>query len=237
MSFDSVMSEHFPGAIEQSAFVKRTLELLGPQGFDADNTIACVAVCRDELCTGMKLNVRDVYGEAFNMSSLAGMVFCGKTSFMAAQAHSPIVDGKERYVYFVMTHIAFGTDGQIGLVARDGRDSDSSACGALCALLAELESGKVDFRRDPDDHEYSLLREAILRRLEWSSKPGLIDLTKLAEIDALESLERMIELTQTRKADHAIFAGVQIHAPDGKTLVWTGNSYVVVDGQRKELSL
>jgi hypothetical protein len=237
MTFESILAEHFPGAIDQDEFVPKTLEALSPHGFTAENTIACVAVCRDELCTGLKLDVRHTYGEAFNMSSLAGMVFCGATSFNAAQAHSPVDQDKERYVYFAASHIAIGAKGDIGIVARSGRDGDSYACGALWALLGEMRGGRIDLRRDKDDIEYSLLRESILRHFAWGSEPTLVELTKAARTEALETLERMVKLTQTKKADHAIFSGVQIHTPDDRTLMWTPTRYALVDGKRQEIEI
>jgi len=48
-SFESVLSAHFPKAMPQNDFVKRSYDLLQGEGFRAENTIAFVSVCRDEL--------------------------------------------------------------------------------------------------------------------------------------------------------------------------------------------
>jgi hypothetical protein len=51
---------------------------------------------------------------SFNIGSLAGMVFCGRTGFKAAMAHAPMgPDGKERYVFWVAPHIAFSGDNEV----------------------------------------------------------------------------------------------------------------------------
>jgi len=54
-----------------------------------------------------------MWGEAFNLSSLAGMFFAGKTGLAAAMHHAPIVDGKERYVFYALPHIAVDADGKV----------------------------------------------------------------------------------------------------------------------------
>jgi hypothetical protein len=238
MSFQAAVDEHFAGAIEQSTFVAKSLEVLQPKGFTADNAIAIVGVCRDELCTPLPLQIREAWGEAFNMSSLAGMIFGGVTAFGAAHAHSPTDQDRERYVYVSMAHIGIGPAGEIGQCTRVGRAGTSKACGALAGLLGELTSGRLRLERDPDDVEQSLLREALARRFDWGHKPGLVELTKTAREATLETLERMISLTvDTAKADYAVFNGVQIHGEGDTTLVWLPTSYAVVGGKRSELSL
>jgi hypothetical protein len=238
MNFDSVLNEHFANALEESVFVTRTLTALAPRGFTADNAIACVAVCRDELCTPLQLEVRRTWGEAFNMSSLAGVPVCGTTAFGAAHAHSPTEQNKERYVYFSMAHIGIGPGGERGECLRVGRSGTSKACGAVAALLFEMRSGKVKLKHDPDDIEQSLLRHRLLQRLEWGAQPDLIGLTQVVRLEALETLERMIALTvDAANADYALFNGIQIHGPGNRTVVWPAVSYAVIDGVRSELEI
>lgn len=107
-SFQESLAHHFPGAVTEAAMVARSLEVLATHGFTADNAIACVGVCRDELCRSLVWTVREAWGEAFNFSSLGGMLTLGTAGFTAAHYHAPIVDGRERYVYFVMPHIEIG---------------------------------------------------------------------------------------------------------------------------------
>ncbi|CAN0522014.1 unnamed protein product, partial [Laminaria digitata] len=48
---------------------------------------------------------------------------------------------------------------QVGVVSRPGIDSKSSACGALCAFRAEVESGNVDMKLKVEDIEQCLLKQ------------------------------------------------------------------------------
>jgi len=120
MRFKTLVNEHFPGAMAEGTFVRRSMDLLAPYGFDLHSAIACVAVCRDELCTPLHDEVQRCWGEAFNMSSLAGVPLCGRTAFAAAHAHSPNPRQRERYVYYSMSHIGIGRDGTFGDCTRPG---------------------------------------------------------------------------------------------------------------------
>ena len=238
MTFDGIVNEHFAGALDEPSFVARTRDALAPLGFTADNTIACVAVCRDELCTPLQDEVRATWGEAFNMSSLAGVPLCGTTAFGAAHAHAPSANDKDRYVYFSMAHIGIGPDGEPGQCLRVGRTGTSKACGALAALHLEMKDGSVTLENDRDDMEQSQLRHRLLQRVGWGATPDLIEVTQFARIEALETFERMISLTvDSSKADYALFNGIQIHGPGHRTLVWTAVSFVVIDGARRDLEL
>lgn len=75
-------------------------------GFSGENSIACVGVCRDELCDPFVHEVIARFGPTFGMRGLGGFLSCGNTGFGAAHAHSPVVDGRRRFVYFVAPHIA-----------------------------------------------------------------------------------------------------------------------------------
>ncbi len=98
-----------------------------------------VDVCRDEISQPFIALIRNTWGEAFNLCSLAGMFFAGKTAILAAMHHSPLVGGRERYVFYALPHIAIGADGQLGKCKRRGRKEDSNACGALNVFLNELK--------------------------------------------------------------------------------------------------
>lgn len=237
-SFQERADELFPGHVEEKAFVEATARLLLPLGFSPRTAIACVGVCRDEVSHPMIDHVIGVWGQAFNFASLAGMLTLGKTGFGAAHAHSPIEDGRERYVYYCMPHIGIGPEGEVGKVARLHRPGESTACGALAAFQSELASGEMSFGFDDTDPEQSLLRERLSRRLKWGQTPDLLDVTRLAHKVILEDLERSIEATvDTSKADYAVFSGVQIHGPERVNHIWPGPMYAVVSGDRKDLSL
>ncbi|MDH5676021.1 MAG: hypothetical protein OEZ06_28120 [Myxococcales bacterium] len=236
MDFKTRLSETFPGALEAADYLRLTTDALAPLGFTAENTIGCVGLCRDELCRPLADDVHDAWGEAFNFSSLGGMLLLGRTGFGAAHAHSPIFEGRERYVYYCMPHIGIGPGGEIGQCERPGREAPSKACGALAALCAEIDGGCLKFGRDPDDLEQSLLRERLLRVLEWGHTPDLLEVTHAARRAIQADLERAIELTvDTDRADYAAFTGIQIHGPGARTLVHAGPSWAAVGGERRAI--
>jgi hypothetical protein len=237
LAFKEVLNEVFPGAVEEAAFVSATARALRPRGFTGDSAIACVGTCRDEISQTLVEHVRAEWGEAFNLAGLAGMLFAGRTAFGAAQAHSPIVGGRERYVFFTLPHVAIGDDGEQGVVMREGRPEPSSACGALLALLGDLREGSLDTQLAPDDVEQSLLRARVGGRLASGVVPELFALTELVGDLILEDLERTVEATvDTVRADYAVLAGIQIHGPEGN-YVQPRTMYTVVDRQRREIEL
>jgi len=131
MAFEDILKRYFDRVSTEADFVEKAYIALNKFGFNADNSIACVGICRDEICQSLFEEVNKTWGYAFNLSSLAGMFFAGKTGLMAAMHHSPIVEGKERYVFYAMPHTALDTEGRIGKCKRTGRPGESIACGAL----------------------------------------------------------------------------------------------------------
>jgi len=236
MDFQQALDIHFPGAIPEADFVKSSYDALCGHGFNDRNTIACVGVCRDEVTRSLLDRIQEAWGEAFNFSSLGGMLFLGKTGFLAAHYHAPVDDGRERYVYFAMPHTAIDEKGEIGVCYRPGRPGTSVACGALEAFRQEMLEGSLDLELDLDDIEQSLLKHRLFGQIRYGDVPELVTLTKLAYDVIVEDLERLVELTvDTSVSDYAILSGIQIHGPDRKQYIWPGAMYAVVNGQRTVL--
>jgi hypothetical protein len=226
----------FPGVRTERDYVVHTLARLSPMGFTADNTIACVGTCRDEICSSLGREVTEVWGEAFNFSSLGGMLLLGKTGVGAACHHAPIENGRARYVFFAMPHIGVLGDGRFGLCKRPGRSDESAACGTLAAIVRELELGPLETEVDPNDIEISIVRQALSPRIEGRST-SMLDLTLLLQQIIEHDLERLLELSLGRcAADYGVFTGIQIHTPAGNQ-VWPKTQYAVVNGQRRRLNL
>jgi hypothetical protein len=237
-SFEAALSTHFPEALSQAKFITRSYEALQPYAFRAKNAIAFVSVCRDELTLPLVEDIERTWGEAFLFSSLAGMVFLGKTGFQAAQQHAPNEDGVERSVYFALPHIALDAEGAVGVYHRPGREKPSHACGALLSFQRELASRSLRLGLDPDDLEQSLLKQHLFRKLKYGDIPDLITLTKIAHEVILEELERMIHLTiDPVRSHYAVFTGIQIHGPEGRNFIWPGATYAVRHGERTLLPL
>ena len=236
MTFRQALDIHFPHTISEADFVRSSYDSLYLHGFDDENSIACVGVCRDEITSSLLEKIQKVWGEAFNFSSLGGMLFLGKTGFLAAHHHAPVAGGRERYVYFAMPHIAINADGEIGVCYRPGRPGSSGACGALIAFRQEMLEGNLSLELDLNDIEQSLLKHRLLQKIKYGDVPDLVTLTKIAYEVILEDLERLVGLTvDSSISDYAILSGIQIHGPDEEQYIWPGVGYVVKNGQRNEL--
>lgn len=230
MSFQQILTQFFPNALLAQDYVARTYQELLLFGFNASNSIACVGVCRDEITRPLVDEIQTAWGEAFNFSGLGGMLFLGKTGFLAAKHHSPRHEGRERYVYFAFAHVAIGPNGEYGLCYRSKQSEPSTACGALVAFRKELVGGCLKLDLDPDDIEHSLLKQRLFHKIRYGDVPDLISLTRLAHLAITEDLERMIGLTvDSANSDYAVFTGIQVHGPQNTNYIWTGAHYAVVN--------
>jgi hypothetical protein len=163
------------------------------------------------------------------------MVLLGETGFRAAEGHAPLVGGRERYVFFVLPHIALGEGGEPGLSKRPGRPEPALACGALAALESELVQGPLRLELEPYDLEYSLLKRRLAGFIPPGDHPDLVRLTYLAHQAALADLETMIERTvDSEAADYAVLSGIQIHTP-GPGYIWPGQAYLLTAGRLQDL--
>jgi hypothetical protein len=236
-SFQQSLADTFPGALPESDFVNRTYGLLGMHGLYKTNVIPCVAVCRDEITHSLVATIDRLWGDSFTFSGLAGMIFVGKTGFDAAHHHSPNLDGRERYVYYALPHIAIGLNGEYGLCSRPYRNGPSGACGALQALLDDYAKGGMSTGFNSSDPEQSLLKQRLAPELKAIASPTLLDVTRLAYKAILEDLEQMIGQTvDTARADYAVISGIQLHGP-GVNYIWPGKMYAVVSSRRQDINL
>jgi len=152
------------------------------------------------------------------------MVFCGRTGFKAAMAHAPVVNGKERYVFWVAPHTALSGDNVHGKVWRPGRSKASSACGALLAVLSQIKDGRINVQMDPGDIEMSLLKQHVVSYLKYGHEPTLPELTYAVH----ECIEDSVKSTAAGAVDpdnceYVIISGIQIHSGFSKTMFWPGS--------------
>ena len=237
MGYEDVIKKYFPVLYTEVDFVKKTYYAVKEYGFDDDNTIAATCICRDEISQTLRSIVKHMWGEAFNLSSLGGMFFAGRTGLIAAMHHAPIVESKEHYVFYALSHIAINSEGKIGVCSRPGRESDSIACGALDALQKELAGGKVNLTMDNEDIEQSLVRMRLLRELPYGHVPDLLELTKLTQRVIEADLSHILQsVVETGKNDYAVITGIQIHSSKNN-YVWPAPCYAVVNGVREEIKI
>jgi hypothetical protein len=229
MGFDEILSNLFGKYYAENDFLEKTYAALNKFGFASDNSIACVSVCRDEIAQPLIALIRNKWGEAFNLSSLAGMFFAGQTGLAAAMHHSPNIGGRERYVFFAMPHIAICDDGRIGACRRIGRKGDSIACGALSAFQKELSEGRLNLSMDDIDIEQNLLKRRLLREIPYGHVPDLLELTKITQKVVQKDIEYALNtIVDRRKSDYAVISGIQIHGPE-HNYVWPASCYAVVN--------
>jgi len=237
-SLQTILAERFPGAVTESAFLFRTHGALTSEGFTNHNTLPCVGLCRDELGFSLKRGIESRWGEPFSFSSLGGMLTLGRTGFAAATHHAPVEGGRGRLLFFVMPHIAIGSDGVLGRCGRQGQQVGASvACGALRAFQAELESGHLSMKVDFRDVEQSLLKARLVEELPFGSVPDLATITMAAHAIASRDLAALIdEGLDSSRMDYALITGVHIHGSEGADYIWPGEVSVRVRGERREVA-
>eukprot|EP00026_Physarum_polycephalum_P011689 Phypoly_transcript_11930.p1 GENE.Phypoly_transcript_11930~~Phypoly_transcript_11930.p1 ORF type:complete len:334 (+),score=73.14 Phypoly_transcript_11930:115-1116(+) len=258
-TWEVAIQDHFPGSIREETYVKQTYKALNDLGFYNYNTLSCVSLCRDEMCSPFLeeidtlwkspfMNIKDDVGKAetlythsFCLSSLAGMLFLGVTGMKAAVSHAPIDDnGRQKFVFFAFPHIGISEKGVLGEVDRPGHEHPSSACGAIKQFWKELASNSLHLETDPSDIEYSLLKQRLLKRIPLFSNqvPSVKQLTFFSYDTILEDLEKLIsQVVNPAKADYAVLTGIQVHSPGGASYVWGGTQYTVINGIKTELVL
>ena len=243
VSFEATLSRNFPGAMTKDSYLASTYRALSAEGFSRDNTLSCVALCRDEIAGPLVRGVERYWGHTFSLASLAGMVTAGRTGISAAMAHAPTFGGRQHVVVYAMPHIAIAADGTVGQVERSGLAGPSTACGALSLFRDGLLEGRVDIETDRLDAEQSLLSHRLLTLIPYGDIPGLVALTKLTA-DAIEDDLKAIvaDILEIAKSDdvstpdHALFTGVQIHGPDATNYVWPKSAHIVIGGIESDLT-
>ena len=139
-------------------------------------------------------------------------------------AHAPVVDGKERYVFWVAPHTALSGDNVHGKVWRPGRAKASTACGALLAVLSQIKDGRINVQLDPGDIEMSLLKQHVVSYLKYGHEPTLPELTYAVH----ECIHETVKSTASAAVDidnceYVIISGIQIHSGFSKTMFWPGS--------------
>jgi hypothetical protein len=226
--FFAVIEKHFPGTLPLEEYMKKTFEVLNTYGFEDENTMGMVALCRDEITEPLFNEVVQYWGKTFNCCSLGGFLTIGRTGLHAAAAHTPIYDGIRRFTFYGMPHIAISRYGEIGKVYREGIDKPSHACGSLDLIVNELKTGHFNMILDLDDLEESLIRQKILSHIKYGGKPNLIRMTKLAcNIISMDIKNLLLKQLNPGIFNYAVMTGIMIHGPMDSNWVYPRNFYVV----------
>ena len=224
--FHESLQTHFPGALPLAEYVRLTCTQLKPHGFNKQNTLAAVAICRDEIAEPFLDEVLRSWGKPFDLRSLAGFVSAGKSGVATMLGHAPLADGIGRFVFYSLPHIAISQEGEIGDVYRDGIQQASLACGSLSSVLKELESGHINFRTDMDDIEQCTVRQKLLSAIRYGDRPDQLTITKLAGRVIREEVERLLGHVDSARFRYALLTGILIHGPADTHWVHPTRSFV-----------
>ncbi len=226
--FFAVIEKHFPGTLPLEEYMKKTFEVLQNYGFEDENTMGMVALCRDEITEPLLNEVVKYWGKTFNCCSLGGFLTIGRTGLHAAAEHTPIYDGIRRFTFYGMPHIAISRYGEIGKVYREGIDHASHACGSLEVIVKELITGHFNMILDLEDLEESLIRQKLLSHIKYGGKPDLIRMTKLAcNIISIDIKNLLLKQLNPGIFNYAVMTGIMIHGPRESNWVYPRNFYVV----------
>lgn len=226
--FHRILQTHFPGTLPLEQYMAKTFQVLVPYGFEDENTMGMVALCRDEITEPLFDQVVKYWGKTFNCCSLGGFLTIGKTGLHAAAEHTPIYDGIRRFTFYGMPHIAISQNGEVGKVYREGIEKPSHACGSLDVIVKELKSGHFNMFLDLEDLEESLIRQKILSHVKYGAKPDLIRMTKLAcNIISMDTKKLLLNNLNSQVFNYAVMTGIMIHGPLDTNWVYPRNFYVV----------
>lgn len=225
--FDQVLQRHFPGALPLSKYMGRTAKELSKYGFEDENTMGMIAICRDEQTDPLYESVVRYWGKTFNCCSLAGFVTMGKTGLAAAMAHTPIQEGLRRFVFYAMPHIAISRNGEIGRIYREGVEAPSHACGALETIVEELAAGHLNLETDMQDIEQTIVRQKILSQLRYGDQVNLVDLTQLSSKIIATDVRNLLSRLDTTVFHYAVMHGIQIHGPFESQWVYPVDFFIV----------
>ena len=210
----------FPDALPVPEFVERLTAAADELGTRPGEALPVVGVCRDELCFPFYDLLEDVWGSTFQLGSLAGMAFLGRTGLSAAAHHAPHGETNRRYLAVALTHLGIGDDGTPGVIRRPGQTDESAACGALVALRDEIASGQPEPEISPDDLEQGLLRMRLRHLRPLGADLDIMTIT-LAARDAIR--EDVLRIGSTLDlhgpAKVLLTTGVLVHTSDGD---WVG---------------
>lgn len=213
--------DEFPGAVPASEFIATWHDRCVSAGFDADTALLAVGTCRDEVCFPFVAQLEALWGPAFQLGSLGGLLTIGRTGIGAVASHAPLEPGEPvRYVVVASTHIGVDSAGTFGYLRREHQEVSSRTCGALMAFRDELLTSRLRLGYDPIDPEMSLLRQRVLTALVYGDIPEPVELTQVVARVIDEDLRELLGWIQDaavpeREVQTAVVTGVLIHTAAG----------------------
>ncbi|MDI1472259.1 MAG: hypothetical protein QMD43_03730 [Thermodesulfovibrio sp.] len=210
---NSHLEKFFGKCQRQDDFIEKTYKILNNFGFNNENTIASVCTCRDELAQTILTDIKRWWGDVFNFSSLGGLFTSGLTGLKAFFSHAPRLNTKERYIFYVFSHIGIDEKGSLGFCKRRGIDN-STACGALISLLKDISEKNLELNYEKD-REQSYLKERLFKEIKQDETLDLLNITKIVMRITKYEIEGLTKkIVDPSISDYALFCGIQIHYGD-----------------------
>lgn len=204
MPLKNIFTKYLP----EEEFIRFSSEKLLEFGFNRENTIAGVCICRDEICQSVLFHIRNKWGEIFNFASLAGFYNLGKIGLEVFISHVPQQEENRKCLFYVFTHIGIDEDGNLGVCSRKGI-KESTACGALILLHKEM-SGRL-ISAEESNCEIDAIRNRLGKDLSQKT-PSLLELTKLTLRATCEDIEKIMENHfQSDNLNYGLISGIQVH--------------------------
>jgi hypothetical protein len=225
--------EIFQSTVTAEEFVQATTRALLARGFNAQNTLTCVSVCRDEYMRSFVSLIEARWGPAFQLGGVAGAVFVGEGGWSAAMTHAPSTGTQRRMAIWVLPHIGRVAGRPPGITLRRGVAEPVPTCGTLALLRARHVLAQERKDETPAallvgaDPGVSLPADievaALVQRLRSAGPiPGTIEaMTRRVHDCAVEDAVSLLRLSAGRGFETAISSGIVIHE-DGGDRVWAG---------------
>ena len=214
----------FPGAITAHQLARSLDVVLGPRGFDKETTLLGTSFCCDEVCRDTEDELKEVYGQNFNIGGIAGFPFGGNTAFGAMSHHIP-TGGTLVLVYG--PHVGIDFDGIVGKVNRRGHKGSGACCNTAIAAMAYAKAVKAGTTihspdpSDPTDSQQVFVNSALLehadRLLEAADPHAELPHAVYDCQDALMKriLDKCCPVDVPKGTKIALLGGVQINTPEG----------------------
>lgn len=227
MSLDKIFKKY----TTEDAFAKLSYKKFKKYGFNRNNSITSVCLCRDEICQSVLFHIRKLWGDIFNFSNFAGIYTSGEIGIKVFTSHAPDIGEDKRCVFYTFTHIGLDEQGNFGICKRKGLEK-STACGALILFLNELSK----FDKKEENPELILVKQKL--RKEISNRiSDLMELTKIALRISCKDIEQTMEnLIKSEKIIYAIISGSQVHYLD-KNYVVPMDSFIFMNNKKINLEV
>lgn len=235
--------EHFPDIITAHQLFRSLNVILKPKGFTKENTLLATCFDCDEVCRDLEDELREAYGQNFNLGGIAGFPFGGYTAFGAMTHHVPH-GGTILIVYG--PHVGIDLDGVIGRVNRQGHHGSGTCCSTSIAGLAYVRAVKAGLQTktldpsDPANAQQVFVDEALMKhadRLLGADNPNL-ELPHVV-FDCISDLmkritDKCLPMDVKPNTKIALLGGIQVNTPEGTPEYFLPKKFSLMDYKGNE---